>query len=315
MLRGIDMNPFKADLDLHAIQFDFVLEKATGGNAYINPDCDPKIQTAIAMGKLWGVFHYFGDGYNDNDPISEADWFVDNVLGYVGKGILALDWERGGNPNVNRVDMALMWLNHVFARTGVRPVIYMSMALYQALDWSSVITAGYALWVAGWPENNNIVPNYQMDPSRDPNPRWDGAVGDVLWQFTSTGRLDGYGGNLDCDFFYGDANTWNAYARQVNQPAPPPAPAPATTTTTTEPPVPAPAPTTVAPSTTTTTTEAPSTTTTTTDPVHTQPASTTTATTEGITVATTAAPPQPARWYRVIWNVIIGVLKGLIGRS
>src|SRR5579859_6959724 len=101
MLKGIDINPYKADLNLANIHFDFVLEKATGGNQYVNPDCDTKIQQAISLGKLWGVFHYFGDGYNDNDPISEANWFVDNCLGYIGKGLLALDWERGGNPNVN----------------------------------------------------------------------------------------------------------------------------------------------------------------------------------------------------------------------
>lgn len=236
MLRGIDINPFKEDLDLGAIQFDFMLDKATGGNAYVNPDCDPKVQRAMQLGKKWGVFHYFGDGYNDNDPIAEANFFVDNILGYVGKGILALDWERGGNPNVNRVDMALAWLQHVEGRTGVKPLIYMSMSLYQALDWSSVIAAGYALWVASWPGNNNIVANYGIDPNLDPNPKWDGTVGDILWQFTSTGRLDGYGGNLDCDLFYGTAETWDAYARSVNQPAPAPAPAPQpepTTTTTT----------------------------------------------------------------------------------
>src|ERR1035437_3818862 len=106
MLKGIDTNSYKTDLNLDNIQFDFVLAKATGGIGYVNPDCDPKVQQAISLGKLWGVFHYFGDGYTDNDPIAETDFFVDNILGYVGNGILALDWERGGNPHVNNVGMA-----------------------------------------------------------------------------------------------------------------------------------------------------------------------------------------------------------------
>ena len=293
MLKGIDINPFKADLNLANIHFDFMLEKATGGNAYVNPDCDNKVQQAISLGKLWGVFHYFGDGYNDNDPISEADWFVDNCLGYVGKGIFALDWERGGNPNVGNVSMALIWLNHVYERTGVKSLIYMSMSVYQSLDWSPVINAGYGLWVAGWPENNNVVANYGMDPNLDPNPKWDGVVGDVIWQFTSTGRIDGYGGNLDCDFFYGDSNTWGAYARID----PNSSHAPTTTTTTTAAPVPEPT-TTASPTTTDTTTQAPaptepdpSTTTTTTELPQPGPSSTTTTTTEASPVTTTA-PPQ-----------------------
>ena len=32
-----------------------------------------------------------------------------------------------------------------------------------------------------------------------------------MWQWTSTGRLSGYDGNLDCDIFYGDGSTWDAY--------------------------------------------------------------------------------------------------------
>ena len=32
-----------------------------------------------------------------------------------------------------------------------------------------------------------------------------------MWQWTSSGRLDGYDGNLDCNIFYGDGSTWDAY--------------------------------------------------------------------------------------------------------
>jgi lysozyme len=103
VMRGIDISVYKSDINLHAIDFDFVIEKATGGNGYVNEDCDNKIQTAIQMGKKWGVYHYFGDGYNDNNPIEEADFFVNNCLGYIGHGILVLDWERGGNPNAGNV--------------------------------------------------------------------------------------------------------------------------------------------------------------------------------------------------------------------
>lgn len=288
VMRGIDVSHYKSDLDLHSIDFDFVIPKATGGNGYVDDQCDRFVQQAISLGKKWGVFHYFGDGFNDNNPIEEADFFVNNCLGYIGHGILILDWERGGNPNVNNVAMAKAWLDHVFARTGVRPIIYMSLSLVQALDWSSVIAGGYGLWVASWPQNNNTVPNYGIDPASDPNPHWDGTVNDVLWQFTSTGRLNGYGGNLDCDYFYGTPGAWDAYARAANTPDP--------TTTTTAPPAPLPDPTTttttVAPAppdpTTTTTTEngdggGGTSTTTTTDTTDTQPSppeETTTTTTQ-----------------------------------
>ena len=42
----------------------------------------------------------------------------------------------------------------------------------------------------------------------------------AMWQWTSSGRLDGYGGNLDCNVFYGDADSWRAYARKAVAPPP-----------------------------------------------------------------------------------------------
>lgn len=267
MLRGIDVSHWKGDLNSNGVATDFIIAKATGGNGYVDDTCDKFVQEAIAGGRKWGVYHYFSDGFNDGDPIAEANWFVDNCQGYVGHGLLILDWERGGNPDVGNVGKAKAWLDHVFERTGVRPIIYMSGSLVSEHDWSSVINANYGLWVASWPYGNNAVANYGIDPALDPNPHWDGNVNDCLWQFTSTGRLDGYGGNLDCNLFFGPREAWDAYAG-VSTPAPEPtttttteaAPEPTTTTTTVEP-SPEPEPTT------TTTTEVvpePSTTTTTT---------------------------------------------------
>lgn len=239
MLRGPDLSHYKADVNVGAIAADFIITKATGGTGYVDDACDNIVQAAIASGKKFGVYHYFSDGFNGGDPIAEANWFVDNCLGYIGKGILVLDWERGGNPFVNDTGMALRWLQHVEARTGVKPLIYMSGSLVTSLNWSAVIANGNGLWVASWPYNNNVVANYNMDPALDPNPNWDGNVNDVLWQFTSTGRLDGYGGNLDCNFFYGTREAWDAYAR-TNVPVPAPVPVP--TPEPTPEPVPTPTP-------------------------------------------------------------------------
>ena len=230
MLRVIDISDAQAGLDLSTIanQFDAVMIKATGGNGYVNPSCDAHVQQAIALGKKWGVYHYFSDGYNDNDPVVEANWFVDNCLGYVGKGILALDWERGGNPQPTNTAMAAQWAAQVKARTNVNPLDYMSLSLVTSLDWSASINAGDGLWCAAYVDDNTPIPNFGMDPNRDPNPTWDGQVNDVMWQFTSTGRLDGYGGNLDCSFFYGTSATWDAYAGTNTAVPPTPVPAPPT---------------------------------------------------------------------------------------
>lgn len=220
-LRGIDVSAYQGGLDINAVNIDFAIMKATGGTGYVNPFCDKHYQQAKNGNKLRGVYHYYSDGYGGDDPIGEANFFVDNIQGYIGDAILVLDWERGGNPFVGDVSKAKAWLDHVYVRTGVRPIVYMSLSLIRELDWSSVINAGYGLWCAAYIYNNTPIYNFNMDSNKDPNPHWDGTVNDVLWQFTSTGRLDGYGGNLDCNFFYGDANAWHAYAKKPD-PTPPP---------------------------------------------------------------------------------------------
>ncbi len=245
MLRVIDISSAQAGLDLSTIagQFDAVMIKATGGNGYVNPYCDGWVQQAIALGKKWGVYHYFSDGFNGGDPTAEANFFVDNCLGYIGKGMFCMDWERGGNPFVNNPDMGRQFTQQVKARTGVNPGDYMSESLVVSLDWSGSIADGNWLWCAAYVEDNTPVINFGMDANRDPNPQWDGNVNDVMWQFTSTGRLDGYGGNLDCSFFYGTRATWDAYAGTHTAPAPTPAPEPAPTPPPVEEPQPTPQPT------------------------------------------------------------------------
>ena len=216
-LRGIDTSKWQAGLSDTNISADFIFFKATEGVGYVDPDCSASYAEAKQAGKLLGVYHFARpDG---NDPISEANFFVDNVLGYIGEAVLALDWETEPKGNVA---WAKQWLDHVFARTGVHPLIYMSLSTVNQYDWSSV-AADYALWVARyWDMATDL--NYDMT-NAGPVPDANWANGYAMWQWTSRGRLDGFAGDLDCNIFYGDATSWNAFAR-VRTPDNIPAPAP-----------------------------------------------------------------------------------------
>lgn len=246
-LKVIDTSHWKKDIDLSRVDVDAVYTKATEGNYYVDDACDPIIQQAISLGKKWGAYHFATNLITD--AITEANFFVDNCLGYVGKGILILDnenyfWQDGTHANnPYNVAWAKAWLDQVYARTGVKPLIYMSLSVIQGADWSPVINAGYGLICAAYVDDNTPIPNWQMDSNRDPNPHWDGVVNDVMWQFTSTGQLSGYGGNLDCNWFYGDGNAWDAYARVADAPTPAPQPTPDPTPAPVPTPTPAPQPT------------------------------------------------------------------------
>jgi lysozyme len=217
ILNGVDASSYQASLNLNNVPYDFVMVKATEGNTYINPDCDMHFQEAKSANKKRGVYHFASHG----DAVTEANYFVDNCLGYVGDGILALDWE---GTFVSDVAWALAWLRQVELRTGVKPVIYMSEWVENTYDWSSVVAADYGLWLAKYSDyelNNNAL-NYDMSNAGDTPSiaHWDFCI---MWQWTSKGHLTGYASNLDCDIFYGDGSVWDAYAApHTTNPAPQP---------------------------------------------------------------------------------------------
>ena len=215
-LRGIDTSKWQVGLSDSAIAADFIIFKATEGVGYVDPDCAPSYAEAKAAGKLLGVYHFARpDG---NDPISEANFFVDNIKGYIGEAVLVLDWETEPKGNVA---WAKQWLDHVVALTGVHPMIYMSASVVNEHDWSSV-AADYALWVARYWDMATDV-NYDMT-NAGPLPDVNWPNGYAMWQWTSRGRLNGYGGDLDCNVFYGSADNWRAFARNRPVEVTPPAP-------------------------------------------------------------------------------------------
>ena len=224
VMRGLDISKWQSGIDLSAVNADFVIVKATEGIGYVDKSCDGFFQKALSLGKKLGFYHFARPTAN-NDPIREADFFYENCKGYFGKAIPILDWEAENKQNVA---YAKAWLDRVYQRSGVKPVIYMSESVANAYNWSSVANADYGLWVAKYRDNNQDY-NYNMaNAGSRPKVKWWKFY--CMWQWTSTGRLNGYSGNLDCNVFYGDGTTWDKYAGKsgtASKPAPAPAPAPA----------------------------------------------------------------------------------------
>lgn len=220
-LKGIDISNYQSTLDAGKIAADFVICKATEGVGYVNPSCDKHYQQAKKAGKKLGVYHFARN--RSNDAIKEANYFVKNIRGYVGEAVLILDWEDDGG--VSDTAWAKRWLDRVKELTGVKPMIYMSESVVNAHNWSAVVAGDYGLWVAKYRDNTADV-NYNMaNAGAKPSIKWWSFY--VMWQWTSSGRLDGYAGNLDCNEFYGDKSTWDAYAgKKATPPAPKPEPKP-----------------------------------------------------------------------------------------
>lgn len=185
---------------------DFVICKATEGLKFVDKFCDKFMVIAQDAGKQVGFYHFARPEWNSAK--AEAEFFLRQTKGYFGKGIPVLDWESSGKSNVK---WAKEWLDYIYDKTGVKPVIYMSESVVNAYNWKAVADTGYGLWVARY-RDYNIDRNYDMSTcGKKPVVKWWSFY--MMWQWTSVGRLDGYSGNLDCDVFYGDGNAWDAYVR------------------------------------------------------------------------------------------------------
>lgn len=203
MLKGIDISHHQKGIDLGTIDVDFVICKATEGNGYTDEMCDTFYQKAKSLGKKLGVYHFARPDLG-NSPEAEADWFVKETLGYHKEAMLILDWESG---NLKDTVWARKWLDRVYSKTGVKPVIYMSASVMSSANWGDVVAGDYGLWVANYGSNNGTAQEEVFN--RYPLKYWNFYA---LWQYTSVGRLNGYNGNLDLNYFSGDGTAWDKYA-------------------------------------------------------------------------------------------------------
>lgn len=203
MLKGIDISRWQSEIKKFGSDVDFVIVKATEGVGYVDKECDRLYQQAKKDGKLLGVYHFARPDLG-NTPEAEADFFVKNITGYIKEAILVLDWESGYLGNVA---WAKRFLDRVKETTGVKAVLYASRSPINSFDWSSVANADYGLWVADYGANTGQA-------GKKPVVKWWSFY--ILWQYTSRGRIEGYTGNVDMDYFYGDATTWKKYATSDN---------------------------------------------------------------------------------------------------
>lgn len=213
-LNGIDISSYQSGIDLTVVPCDFVIIKATQGTGYVNPDCDRAYQQAKRAGKLRGTYHYVGGG----NAVAEADYYVNNIKGYLKDGLLAIDWEAEQNGAWGNEAYLEQLVRRVIERTGVKPLIY-SMASRYAQVAAVAKRLDCGLWIAEYADMNPT--GYQAHPWRE------GAYGCAIRQYASTGRLNGWGGNLDLNIAYMTRDQWAKYVNPGGKPAPAPAkPAP-----------------------------------------------------------------------------------------
>jgi lysozyme len=183
--RGQDTSRWQGDYNVSILE-DFGILKVSGsdiGYNYLDPIYKRKAAQVRASGKNLGGYYY--NGYAD--PVSAANFFVDNLVGYRHGDPLAYDAEESRFVSPAKV---MAWVQQVRSRLGAdaNMYVYMSSSVTRAYNWSAVAASGVKLWVANYGSNNGA---YHGSPSVAYWDKW------LIHQYTSVGRRPGYNGNLD----------------------------------------------------------------------------------------------------------------------
>ena len=200
---GADLSHFQGKIDwnkLKSTNIKFVIQKCTQGVNFIDQTYKTNKVGARKVGILFSSYH-FAQGLN---AIKEADWFLKNV-GDIQEGeFLVLDWE------INHLDPANWcreFLDRVFEKTGIRPILYTNEARVKAIDWTPVVNGNFGLWVARYYLNTGYKPPL-VSPFSGKWPSW------AIWQYTSRGKVSGISGNVDMNYTSMSIDTLKKYGKQ-----------------------------------------------------------------------------------------------------
>jgi GH25 family lysozyme M1 (1,4-beta-N-acetylmuramidase) len=197
MIRGADISHYQGtvNFDLLKTAVDFLIIKTSEGVGLLDSQFSRNQSEARRVGLCCGYYHYSHPELNNN-PESEADYFL-KTIGQLKDGeILCLDYEvtyAGG------VDWCKKFLDRVYSVTKVKPLIYMDQSRMKQFDWTPIVNAGYGLWLAQYDYNPDGTPAATDWPFM------------ALRQYSNNSIFAGISGGVDGDVFYGDQNTFKKY--------------------------------------------------------------------------------------------------------
>ena len=178
-----------------------VIVKVSEGTGYVNPCAKEWLDWLMENGKVAGTYHYL----NLMGAEVEARHYVESVKPWLGKVTLAIDYE---DTTLNKGTGYLKaCLDEVYRLTGVKPFVYCSQSsALEAQNFTAIAEAGYPLWVAQYADYA-LVYGFLENPWYRGKPTPFSSYS--MRQYTSSGRLNGWGKNLDFDKFYGTVEDWN----------------------------------------------------------------------------------------------------------
>jgi GH25 family lysozyme M1 (1,4-beta-N-acetylmuramidase) len=156
VLEGIDVSHWQGTITwskVAAAGKKFAIIKASEDTDFVDDHYLANRSGAQAVGILTGAYHFARPDTSANDAVLEADHFWSTIRLGAGDLIPALDLEDSGGLSVTALQAwVTAFVNRVWTRTGVKPMIYTSPAFWSKYmgGTRALADAGFKLWIAHW---------------------------------------------------------------------------------------------------------------------------------------------------------------------
>lgn len=194
-LHIIDVSKWQGDIDwerVHASGIDGAMLRAGYGAGNIDPKFVRNAQECNRLGIPIGVY-WFSYAWTPMQAEAEAKYCLGAIAPYKLTLPVAFDWEydsynravkNGVTPvRALTISMAKRFLSEV-ERAEYVPMLYTNLD-YQTRFFPTGELAGYDRWIAAYRAKKPDTPM-------------------AMWQYTSSGRVDGIAGEVDCNHLYVD---------------------------------------------------------------------------------------------------------------
>lgn len=213
ILKGIDVSKWQGVIDWDKVKADgveFAMLRAGYGQSGVDEQFERNAQECTRLGIPFGVY-WFSYAYTTALAEREAERCLAKIAPYNISYPVAFDWEydsydyaveRGIVPTKALVsDIARAFLNKIES-AGYFASLYANPN-YLAQFFEDDMPERYDIWLAKWPKN----------PQPEPKPNQAGG----MWQYTSSGSVDGIYGRVDMNYAYYD---YPALTGNIPEPVP-----------------------------------------------------------------------------------------------
>lgn len=187
----IDIN---TAVDHSNVEFAFI--KATESTNYINPHFRSDTMTAINKGIPIGFYHYAKPTNSISDAKEQARFFVD-VTG-ISQGVktlppvLDLEENKENLSSQQLIEWTQAYVNEIKRLTGKNVMMYTYPSFWRDEMNNTTRFSDLPLWIAHY--HNGTKPDVPG-----------GWTNWTFWQYTSSGRVNGYNQNIDMNYFNGSS--------------------------------------------------------------------------------------------------------------